>query len=162
MDKAATIRVGWPDFSIFWMSHCLFIEMKVGKGKPSKVQEKVIAEIRRSGNRVVVAYSLEECIKACQNILCVGKEIATAEPLHSGTALSEAKNATAAKGLARDRNKPLMGNGSERPRPTHTDSATLFIGSINGTQYVFRGDSTPGGECEKLRRATPADVINIR
>lgn len=164
-DKRTTAIEGDPDFLVTWMQHCLYIECKVPGKKLSKKQEERIAYIRRAGNKVVIAYSLEECIDACKNILCVGKEIANTESLRSDTARSEVEGVAAPKGLGRAANEPLMQMPSDQGRSTpigHTDRATLFIANVAGTDCVCRGSGQPGSEFEIVRRASPADLINLR
>jgi hypothetical protein len=48
-DKPSTIRVGWPDFSIFRNGKTLFIEMKVYGGVLSKEQGEVAHELTTQG-----------------------------------------------------------------------------------------------------------------
>lgn len=79
-DQRSGIRKGWPDFTVLWMSHVCCIEFKTAKGKISPDQEACHKHIRRSGNRVVVARSVEEAIEACRNILCTDWR----DPAHSG------------------------------------------------------------------------------
>ncbi len=69
-DRRTSTQRGDPDFLIAWMGHCLFIEVKVDKNKLSPIQESRIAYIRKSGNRVEVCHSVEECIEATKTILC--------------------------------------------------------------------------------------------
>lgn len=71
-DTRSGIKTGWPDYTILWMGHVLCIECKWGKGKLSLDQEACVAFIRKSGNKVAVCYSLEQCIEAVKNILCEG------------------------------------------------------------------------------------------
>lgn len=73
MDRKSGIATGWPDFTVLWMSRVMCIEIKTAKGRLSNDQERVIAFIRRSGNRVEVCRSCEECIEAVTDILCEGK-----------------------------------------------------------------------------------------
>lgn len=166
MDKATTIRKGWPDFSIFWMGHCLFIETKIGKGKPSKDQVKVIAEIRRSGNRAVIAYSIEECIEAAKTILCVGKDLSdvrglqatlpSAGDLECKLSSASSERSGAGVGATDSTSRSLPKNKAETAPPAQN----LFIGRLHGTEYVFKGDGKPGGECEMVRRATSSDLLD--
>jgi hypothetical protein len=148
MDKATTIREGWPDFSVFWMSHCLFIECKVDKGKLSDVQERVIASIRRAGNKVLVARSLEDCIEGTKNILCIGHIAAAAK---NGNVPPPKRPRKVAKEPA----PPAVPSGT-------ADSEKLFIAKVAGKDCVCRGSGQAGSEFEIVRKATPADIINIR
>ncbi len=166
MDKATTIRVGWPDFSIFWCGHCLFVETKTAKGRLSDHQNQVITELRRAGNKVVVAYSIEDCVEACKTILCVGKEIANIEPSHNGQSRAVVQSGGAPEGPGRDGNKPLMRNQKADVNPATpkgtTARDTFFIGGLGGVDYVFHGDGRPGGKCEIVRLASNSDCISIK
>lgn len=69
-DKKTRTTRGEPDFLITWMGRCLHIEAKIPPNKLSPAQEARIAFIRKSGNRVEVCHSVEECIEATKTILC--------------------------------------------------------------------------------------------
>src|SRR5690348_16200205 len=73
MDRKSGIQTGWPDFTVLWMSRVVCIEIKTSKGRVSNQQHRVIDFIRRTGNRVEICRSCEECVEAVKNILCEGK-----------------------------------------------------------------------------------------
>ncbi len=68
-DKRTTTKRGEPDFYVFWMGRVIGVEIKVDKNKLSTHQEKRIAYLRKSGNRVEVCHSVEECIEATEAML---------------------------------------------------------------------------------------------
>jgi hypothetical protein len=138
-DKRTTATAGDPDFLVTWMSHCVYIECKVPGNHASVAQQARVVYLRKAGNKVVIAYSLEMCIEACKDILCVGNTL----PAESASSSGGEKQAEVDCVI------------------TPTPPASLWIGKLGGVDYVFSGDSTPGGICEKVRRATPADIINI-
>jgi hypothetical protein len=50
--------------------HGLYVEMKVGRNKPSEEQEEIIALLREQGHRVEVCYSAEDAIKViCEYLI---------------------------------------------------------------------------------------------
>jgi hypothetical protein len=60
--KAEGVKAGVPDIFLAWPSgnyHGLFVEMKVGKNKPSKLQEEWIAGLFAAGYACVVCYGFE-------------------------------------------------------------------------------------------------------
>jgi hypothetical protein len=139
-DRRTTTAKGDPDYYIFWCSKVLGIEIKVGRNKLSGEQEKRIAYLRRSGNKVVVAYSLEECIDACHNILCI-KDCPRGFDADYTEEFAKMKEAVAAVPLNRT------------PR---------FIGNIGPTPYVFEGSGTPGSEAKMLRAASAEDLRELK
>lgn len=68
MDRATTIAVGWPDFTICYRGRVLLIETKVrGTGHSeglSARQLKKHIELGVAGCPPVIAYSFEECVAA--------------------------------------------------------------------------------------------------
>jgi hypothetical protein len=124
-DKATTAVKGDPDFLLTWCNRCLYVECKIPGGKLSEDQEKRIAYLRSAGNRVVVAYSLEECVDAAHGILC-----------EAGPRNDEAPASAA-------------------------EPSDLWIGTIFGKDWVFRGDPSPGSTNFSVRQATPEDVRNL-
>lgn len=62
MNKASTIEVGHPDFTI--LRETFMVEFKVPGMRLSEVQEKRIRELRDAGNKIVVCHSFEEAIEA--------------------------------------------------------------------------------------------------
>lgn len=225
-DKRTTAVEGDPDFLVSWMQHCLYIECKVPGKKLSPKQEERIAYVRRAGNKVVIAYSLEECIEATKNVLCVGKTdlsggvepkqgeqfrnppeavrkenrpSSSAAPLSQNnlaSSLSEMQKADRLRRKTRmtlrlpepSREQKNLSGGVEsrhaaggKIEPSHVsqdvagesparmDSGScappaqnLFIANIAGVDWVCKGSGQPGSEAERIRRATPADIINIR
>lgn len=152
-DKKTTATQGDPDFLVTWMSHCVYIECKVpGRKGLSKAQEKRIAYIRAAGNKVVIAYSLEMCIEACKDILCV-KDL-------SGGVEGHAARSVAMPGAVGGENPGRLGVGTENSPPSENQAspAQTFIVEITGVNWVCSGDRTSGGEIKRLRRATIADA----
>jgi len=49
--------------------HSLFIEMKVGKNKPTKHQELMMQRLTDAGNLCIVCYSAKEAIEVTTNYL---------------------------------------------------------------------------------------------
>lgn len=142
-DKRTVTTVGEPDFLITYMSRCLYIECKVGKNKLSPEQEKRIAYLRGAGNKVVVAYSLEECIDACHNILCV-------KDCPRGFDADFTANFAAMKDAVAKVQPPANGN---QPH--------LFIGAFGGRDYVFHGTGIPGSTTDMIRPATAQDLMEL-
>jgi len=65
--KKSTIRVGWPDFSIFLprqnsLGVTIFVELKVKDGYLSKDQVVCIESLQKASFPITVAYSLEAAI----------------------------------------------------------------------------------------------------
>lgn len=58
------VRTGWPDIQIFYreyiLNSVLFLELKVGRNKPTEKQEQLHKELRDFGMSVEVVYTLEE------------------------------------------------------------------------------------------------------
>lgn len=149
-DKKTSTRCGDPDYFIFWCSHVVAIEIKVGRNKLSPAQQERIAYLRRAGNKVAIAYSIEEAIEATKNVLCIEND------LSSGT---EKPDACDSPGSDPSQKPEQVSSGVRNGRG---DPSALFIGNLGGADYVFRGDRKPGGQCEMVRRATASDVINLR
>lgn len=167
MDKKSGIAVGFPDFCIIHCGRALLLEIKTPKGRLSEAQREMIKQLTLNGNITEVCRSVEECVRAVETWMGLvnGKEIANTEPLRSDTARSEVEGVAAPKGLGRAANEPLMEMPSDRRRSTpigHTDRATTFIANIGGIQWVCKGSGVAGSECERVRKATAADVINLR
>lgn len=130
-DQKSTIVSGWPDITICHGGRCLLIELKALKGKTSFAQDRVIENLRANGNNVVLARSVEQAISAVQAWL----------------------------GLEKPENQPqvkLEGAFVKRSR-----APDLWIGSLFGTDYVFRGSSVAGSTVEQVRRATAEDIRNL-
>jgi VRR-NUC domain len=151
MDKKSGIQKGWPDFTVLWMSRAVCIEVKTDKGRVSLDQARVIAFIKRSGNKVEICRSVDECIEAVKNILCEGKLGDEATPINEQPRFTkefEAMKAEVAK---------VPGNGKHSVmRPEDR----FKIGNWKGDDYVFAA-SQDGQYC-MIRKATPADVINFQ
>lgn len=60
MYKKSALPPGWPDFTVFYRGHTLFIEFKVGKNTTSTTQDFVISGLREQGFPVFVLYTLED------------------------------------------------------------------------------------------------------
>jgi hypothetical protein len=77
--KAEGVKAGVPDvclpvpgdwsFYDGYKSHALYIEMKVGKNKPTEKQTAWIKELRTANNRVEVCYSADEAWKVITDYL---------------------------------------------------------------------------------------------
>lgn len=130
-DRKHTNAVGDPDFFCFLAGRVLGLEMKVGRNKLSPAQEKRIAYLRKAGNSVTIVQDCASAISAVQTWLGV----------ESAEIQSQVK---------------LEGAFLERSR-----APDLWIGSLFGTDYVFRGSSVAGSTAEKLRQATPEDIRNL-
>lgn len=155
-DKKSGIQSGWPDFTVLWCSHCVCIEVKTEKGRLSKDQKRVIAFIRKSGNRVEVCRSCEQCVEAVKNILCenlqgFGFDNPLAEVPRFREEFRELKRAVAA----------VPDNGTEwhtftkrcLPKPE------FYIGDWKGKTYVFAPDQRGG--YGKIREASVIDIANL-
>lgn len=55
-----------------------------------------------------------------------------------------------------------MGAHDARSGTSAPPAQNLFIANIAGVDWVCKGSGRPGTEAERIRRATPADLINIR
>lgn len=154
-DKRTVTTVGEPDFLICWMSHCLFIEFKVGKNQLSAEQEKRIAYLRRSGNKVVVARSLEEAIEACHNILCINDAQRGFDADYRENFAKMKETVSKSGGTI----EMLVDNANEVTGAAHipTESKT-FIGEFKGVPWVFEGSGAPGSETRMLRPANALDL----
>src|ERR1051325_7409270 len=145
MDKKSGIRTGWPDFTILWCSRVMCIEIKTAKGRITLDQARVIAFIRRSGNRVEICRSCEECVEVVKNILCEGKlgDDSVPEQLRPKfiKEFMELKQAVEA----------VPGNGTAEEKPK------FRIGNWKGTDFVFAPDQR--GEYRVIRPASAADII---
>jgi hypothetical protein len=62
MDKASTIREGWPDFTVLWMGKVCCIEFKLPGSHPTAKQWECLNEIRARGTFVIVATSTSEAM----------------------------------------------------------------------------------------------------
>lgn len=176
-DKKTTAIKGDPDFLLTWCSYCVYIECKVPGGKLSKDQEKRIAYLRKAGNPVKIAYSLQDCIEAAQGILCHGeqKNAVAGRPERSECPLDNERAAELIAAATNKRPKSKkevaaffkevatrtpQGTAYEIPVVRKPDQ-NLWIASMGGVEFVFSGDSLPGGLATKLRRAKPEDFLSI-
>jgi hypothetical protein len=152
-DQRSGIQRGWPDFTVAWMSHVVFIEAKTPEGRLSKVQENVHAFIRASGNRVVVCRSVEECKEAVKNILC---ELSLTGQKNAAPVLAEpvrhAFNVQCA-GEARE------SNGKDGENRSPRGGVQFFIGNWNGNPYVFAPDLS--GAYRMIRQASAFDRLTL-
>ena len=65
MDMKSTIQVGWPDFTVFGPHPlCILVECKKKDGKLDDAQRDTIAELKRLGWEVKVAYCIEDFHRA--------------------------------------------------------------------------------------------------
>jgi hypothetical protein len=150
-DQRSGIQRGWPDFTVAWMGHVVFIEAKTPEGRLSKVQENVHAFIRASGNRVEVCRSVEECKEAVRNILC---------KLNAAPVLADAARTKGAR-------NPIGGEAREstcsRPEGAKASDSRggvqFFIGNWNGNPYVFAPDQS--GAYRMIRQASAFDRLTL-
>lgn len=150
-DRKTSTAVGDPDYFVFWCSRVVAIEIKVGKGRLSLAQAKRIAYIRRSGNKVEICRSVEECIEAVKNILCEGKLGDEATPINQRPSFKEefaAMKSEVAK-------VPANGKHSVT-RPIEQ----FRIGNWQGQDYVF--SLNLDGSYRMTRKASAADIINFK
>lgn len=157
-DKKSGIQSGWPDFTVLWCSHCVCIEVKTEKGRLSKDQKRVIAFIRKSGNRVEICRSCEQCVEAVKNILCEnlqGFEFDNplAEVPRFREEFRELKRAVAAVPTTLPQ-QPLADRNGEGQK-----SATFYIGDWNRVPYVFAPDLD--GSYKLIRKASTIDIANL-
>lgn len=140
-DKKSTIAAGEPDFLCVWCSHAVYIECKVPGGKLSEAQEKRIAFLRKAGNKIVIAYSLQDCVEAVKDILCHGQSENAVQPIvesSDGQSVSDRESSKAG-GVSSD----------------------LFLMDLGNSWGVYSGDPSPGGTIQKIRRATASDLANL-
>lgn len=62
MDKASTIRKGWPDFTVLHQGRAYCLELKAPGGVLSDEQKQCLAELETTGTPCKVAYSDAEAI----------------------------------------------------------------------------------------------------
>lgn len=65
----ATIRAGWPDFSMWHAGRACLVEMKAPGGKLTAVQKEVLAELELDGTPFLVAESVTAAITFAREIL---------------------------------------------------------------------------------------------
>lgn len=163
-DKRSGIVSGWPDFTIVHCGRCLLIEAKTASGKLSPIQDALHVKLRNQGNTVVIARSVPEAISAVQTWLGVEKpEIQPPERENEHIWVDFELGSIC---MGCHRSVPKGMNKPEAPccappSMNQTASATLWIASMGGVEFVFSGDSTPGGLATKLRRATPQDMRDL-
>jgi hypothetical protein len=153
--KRSTGQKGDPDFLVTWCSHCVYIECKVPGNALSPDQEERRKFLQRAGNKVVVAYSLDDCIEACKNILCVGE--ANLPVPQASNSIGDGLSGRAALEAA----TPTRGGQTPQRDSSAGDTAGLYLANIGGQEWVLRQDPQTG-VCSRVRLANPADVINIR
>jgi len=76
--KKQGVKSGVPDICLPVARmgfHGLFIEMKVGKNKPSDNQKRWISDLNEQGYRAEVCYGWEEASKVISEYLGIGKSI---------------------------------------------------------------------------------------
>lgn len=175
MDKKSGIQAGWPDFTICHVGKCLLVEVKTGKGKLSPIQENMCEVLQRRGNCVEIVRNVEQAVWAVQTWL--GVENAGIQP-------PERENEASCKHPEWDRctgpeGDPRVGklicidcgtpkNEVDGPSVSEGESSKgsgvssdLWISTFAGHQWIFRGDSRPGGLCEMVRRPTASDLANL-
>lgn len=137
--KKSTMTKDMPDFIILHADRCLLVECKTEKGALTPGQHAKFAKIQiHSGMVVQIARTVEQAVSAVETWL--GVESAGIEAGASpGVPLD---NERAAEIIARE-------------------SDNFWIGSLFGTDYVFRGSSAAGSTVEQVRRATPEDIRNL-
>lgn len=140
-DKKTTAIKGDPDFLCTLANRCLYIECKVPGKKLSEDQEKRIAYLRQAGNAVRIVFSCEEAIQAVSE--------------HFGVV-------NAAGGQPERRAVPSDPERTKSDEAVGASSQNLFVGRFGASDYVFEGDSRPGGSATIIRVATPSDLINLR
>lgn len=164
-DRRTSTALGDPDYLVAFMGHCLFLELKVGKNKLSPVQEKRIAYIRKSGNKVAICYTLEACIEAVLNILCSGKP---PEPSERDTGHSGAFNGVFKPDFNKIRNaveatgKPKLKQGRVKKQPDLPlpgDANRLYLKRWNNVQWVC--ERAEHGPDLLLHPATPIDIRSL-
>lgn len=143
-DKKTTATVGDPDFLITWNGRCLYIECKVPGKTLSPAQGKRVAYLRAAGNAVQVAYSLMMCISAVE----LWQQERLPEALRGMISVSSIEGGEQAEEVA-------------VRVPSHS-SQNLFIGKVGTVDWVLSGSGVPGTGSQMIRRATPADLINIQ
>lgn len=180
MDRKSGIQSGWPDFTVLWMSRAMCIEIKTAKGRVTIAQQRVIDFIRRSGNRVEICRSCEECIEAVKNILCEGKlgddAMALKERPRFKEQFTELKRAVAE--VPGNGTKNLSGGGKQPCKHgsgaaedglnraiVQTNNANLpaqnsfYIIDWKGAPYVVAPDQY--GAFRMIRKASAVDVANL-
>lgn len=65
-DQKATIRAGWPDFSVLRKGRIALIEFKAPGGVLRADQREVLAELERDGTPVAICESVEAAIQFCR------------------------------------------------------------------------------------------------
>ncbi len=60
---------GIPDIICCFQGQFIAFEVKVGKNKPTKLQETTISQIKHAGGLAYVVYSLEEVIKIMEGMM---------------------------------------------------------------------------------------------
>lgn len=70
--KRQGLKAGVPDVCLAYPSsgyHGLYIEMKVGKNKPSQVQKQWLSNLSEAGYKSVVCYSFNDAMKTIMDYL---------------------------------------------------------------------------------------------
>lgn len=168
-DKRTTAIKGDPDFLLTWCSYCVYIECKVPGRKLSKDQEKRIAYLRKAGNRVVIAYSLQECVEAAQGIFCQGEQkndvVGRTEPVNWPSELSDEERSRLirAADAARERVSKMPETEREelmkRAFRSKPDPQKLYIADWKGTPWVCEEKLI--GPDHLVRRAGPQDIREL-
>lgn len=161
MDRKSGIAEGWPDFTIVHCNQALVIEIKTPKGRLSKKQEEVIADIRRNGTGTVIARSVPECVQAVETWMGTEKPDgeAASEPYAplpwdelKQTVRNTGEKPEKAPTPKRQPDLPVNGNGHK--------AEPFYIGNWSGKDYVFARDQDGG--YRQIRQASAADIINFK
>lgn len=161
-DKKTTAIKGDPDFLLTWCSYCVYIECKVPGGKLSEDQEKRIAYLRKAGNKVIIAHSLQDCMEAAQSILCrEQQEKASTEPHEPVSGHSDGKRKPKFESRfgekeeqpeSVDRKGQMEAKAESAPKP--------YIADWGGKPCVFE-PSPHAWSGRFLRLATQSDLLHI-
>lgn len=65
---------GIPDVICCYFGYFIAFEVKVGKNKPTKLQEKTIDQIKNAGGKAYVVYSLDEVKKIMNEVVSNDKK----------------------------------------------------------------------------------------
>lgn len=164
-DKRHTNAVGDPDFFVLLAGRVLAIEFKVGSNKLSEAQTKRIEYLRRAGISVKILASVEQAVSAVEKWLGVESPNSCSEggshqwdicrgPLHD-TRLGQ----LICVGCGTTKWKSEQSKSDDATRVSAVTDP--FILTFQGKDAVFIGDPSPGGQVQRIRTATPADLVNL-
>lgn len=166
-DRKTTGIVGDPDFLCVLAGRGIYVECKVPGKKLSTDQVERIAYLRAAGNRVEVAYSLQECVTAVRSHF--GVEKAASEPPEHQKQASETDLSGGAENTGLAPSNPSTDAArttvalTSKPGSEISDSPAqnLWIADLGNRACVFSGDPSPGGLAQIERWATPEDIRNL-